>query len=95
MDHSNKRVQRQDLFWCIRSCITSLKSMQNTYSYQLNKRDCSLQDYIYTSRCIWFFLLPSYNITWNSITPDVRQASTIGQFQVGLGSITLPVQSQV
>jgi hypothetical protein len=26
---------------------------------------------------------------------DVRQASTIGHFQAGLGSITLPVQSQV
>ena len=39
-----------------------------------------------------FSFFPRTIITWNSIPPDVRQASTIGQFQAGLGSITLPVQ---
>jgi hypothetical protein len=34
-------------------------------------------------------------ITWNSIPPAVRQASTICQFQAGLGSIILPMQSQM
>jgi len=33
--------------------------------------------------------------TWNSIPPAVRQASTIGQFHAGKGSITLRLQSQM
>ena len=51
---------------------------------------------IYTLADIYrFSFFPCTIITWNSIPPDVRQASTIGQFQAELGSITLPVQSQV
>ena len=42
-----------------------------------------------------FFPRPRTIITWNSIPPQVRQASTINQFQAGLRSITLPVQSQM
>jgi len=47
---------------------------------------------IYTYR---FSFFPRTIITWESILPEVRQVSNIGQFQAGLGSITLPVQSQV
>ena len=51
---------------------------------------------IYTRADVYrFSFFPRTIITWNSIPPDVRQASTIGQFQAGLGYITLPVQSQV
>jgi hypothetical protein len=51
---------------------------------------------IYTRADVYrFSFFPRTIITWNSIPPDVRQASTIGQFQAGLGFITLPVQSQV
>jgi len=51
---------------------------------------------IYTRADVYrFSFFPGIIITWNSIPPEVRQASTIGQFQAGLGSITLPVQSQM
>jgi hypothetical protein len=51
---------------------------------------------IYTRADVYRFPFFSRTIiTWNSIPPEVRQACTIGQFQAGLGSITLPVQSQV
>jgi hypothetical protein len=51
---------------------------------------------IYTRVDIYRFSFFSRTIiTWNSIPPDVRQASTIGQFQAGLGFTTLPGQSQV
>jgi len=51
---------------------------------------------IYTRADVYrFSFFPRTIIIWNSIPPDVRQASTIGQFQAGLGSITLPVQSLV
>jgi hypothetical protein len=51
---------------------------------------------IYTRADVYrFSFFPRTIITWNSIPPEVRQASTIGKFQAGLGSITLPVQFQV
>ena len=51
---------------------------------------------IYTRADVYCFsFFPRTIIIWNSIPPDVRQTSTIGQFQAGLGSITLPVQSRV
>jgi hypothetical protein len=56
-------VKRQDLFWCIRSYITSSKSMQNTYSYQLIVEQEGLQPsglYIH-EQMQSFFLLPSYH----------------------------------
>ena len=48
---------------------------------------------IYTRADIYSFSFFLHTIiTWNSIPLDVRQASTIGQLQTGLGFITLPVQ---
>jgi len=78
-----------------------MKSVQNIYSYHLIVELEALQHsgrYIHEQMYIIAFpssLVPVTIITWNSIPPEVRQASTIGQFQAGLESITLPVQSQV
>jgi hypothetical protein len=44
---------------------------------------------IYTRADVYrFSFFPRTIIIWNSIPPDVRQTSTIGQFQAGLGSIS-------
>jgi len=51
---------------------------------------------LYTRADVYrFSFFPRTIITCNSIPPEVRRASTISQFQAGLGSITLPVQSQM
>ena len=42
-----------------------------------------------------FSFFPRTIITWNHIPPDVRHVTTIEQFRTGLGSITLPVLSQM
>jgi hypothetical protein len=51
---------------------------------------------IYTRADVYRFSFFRHTmITWNSIPPAVRPASTICQFQAALGSITFPVQSQI
>jgi hypothetical protein len=100
-DHLNKGAQRQDLFWCIRSYMYSLVEIHAEHLFipaDSRTRGIAAFRTIYTRADVpvyRFSFFPHTIITWNSIPPDVRQASTIGQFQAERGSITLPVQSQV
>ena len=50
----------------------------------------------YTNADVYrYSFFPRTIITWNTIPPTLRQVNTIDQFQTGLGSITLPVLSQM
>ena len=42
-----------------------------------------------------YSFFPRTIITWNTIPQTLRHVNTIDQFQAGLGSITLPVLSQM
>jgi hypothetical protein len=51
---------------------------------------------LYTNADVYrYSIFPRTIITWNTIPPTLRQINTIDQFQAGLGSITLPVLSQM
>jgi hypothetical protein len=51
---------------------------------------------LYTTADVYqYSFFPRTIITWNTIPPTLRQVNTIDQFQAELGSITLPVLSQM
>jgi hypothetical protein len=51
---------------------------------------------LYTNADVYrYSSFPRTIITWNTITPTIRQVNTIDQLQTGLGSTTLTVLSKM